>query len=417
MKNKRGILAVIGAGLSIFWPGSLAFGFPGVMAPYWQETFQVGSAATGNIMFFILAAVGTFMYLAGRLQERVGARIMISLGIFICGLNLLISAYAVNIWMIYLWAFINGFASCLVYVPALTTVQRWFPAKRGLVTGIVNLCFGLSAAIMSPVFYRMLESMGYYTMNVTLAVAFIVFGLIAASFTEMPERLRPPVVIIPEQTTSRTSSEGTLPPPSLTVKESLRTKNFWLLWFTWTMQGSAGIAMVSLAVIFGMDKGLTPAMAVLILTAFNFASGLSRLLSGYLSDYTGRTGIMSITFLAAGVSYFILPGINELIFLLILAGIIGFAFGTLFAVSAPLVSDCFGLKHFGAIFGLVFTAYGFVSGILGPSLSGYILDITAGNFTIVFYYLGVFCMASAMLIRFLKPELTVKENALEGAKA
>ncbi len=413
MHNKRGILAVTGAALSVFWPGSLAFGFPGVMAPYWQETFQVGSAATGNIMFFILAAVGTFMYLAGRLQERVGARIMISLGIFICGLNLLISAYAVSIWLIYLWAFINGFASCFVYVPALTTVQRWFPAKRGLVTGIVNLCFGLSAAIMSPVFYRMLESMGYYTMNVTLAVAFIFFGLIAASFTEMPERLRPPVVIISEPTSPQTSAEGALPSPSLTVKESLRTKNFWLLWFTWTMQGSAGIALVSLAVIFGLDKGLTPVMAVLILTSFNFTSGLSRLLSGYLSDYTGRTGIMSITFLAAGASYFILTITNELIILLILAGIIGFAFGTLFAVSAPLVSDCFGLKHFGAIFGLVFTAYGFVSGILGPSLSGYILDVTAGNFTIVFSYLGFFCMASAVLIRFLKPQLTVAQAAIK----
>ncbi len=414
MTDKRGILAVMGAGLAIFWPGALSFGFPGVMAPYWQETFQVGSAATGNIMFFILAAVGSFMYLAGRLQERFGARLMISVGVLICSLNLFTVAYAGSIGIIYLWAFINGFATCLVYVPALTTVQRWFPARRGLVTGIVNLCFGLSAAIMSPVFHYMFESMGYIAMNVTLAVVFVVLGLVAATFTEMPERIQTAAAIQEEKVTTQQSVEEALPPLSLTVKESLRTKNFWLLWFTWALQGSAGIAMVTLSVGFGLAKGLTPAMAVLILTAFNLTSGLSRLLSGYLSDYMGRTGIMSITFLAAGISYFILPRGDGIILILVLAGIIGFAFGTLFAVSAPLVSDCFGIKYFGAIFGLVFTAYGLISGLLGPSLSGYILDRTAGNYIIVFSYLGAFCIASALLIRFIKPDLTVQSPSLEG---
>ena len=112
---------------------------------------------------------------------------------------------------------------------------------------------------------------------------------------------------------------------------------------------------------------------------------------------------MSLTFLTAGGAYFLLPHVSILIVLASLAAIIGFAFGTLFAVSAPLTVDCFGLKHFGAIFGLVFTAYGFVSGILGPSLSGYLLDITKGNFFIVFTCLGMFCVLSGIFIRFVTP--------------
>ena len=124
---------------------------------------------------------------------------------------------------------------------------------------------------------------------------------------------------------------------------------------------------------------------------------------GFFSDIVGRNLAMSLTFLAAGGAYFILPHVNLLIVLAFLAAIIGFAFGTLFAVSAPLAVDCFGLKHFGAIFGLVFTAYGFVSGILGPSLSGYLLDITKGNFSIVFTYLGILCLLSGIFIRFVTP--------------
>lgn len=396
----------MGAAAAIFWPGALTFGFPGVMAAYWQDIFQVGSASTGKIMFFILAAVGIFMYLTGRWQEKLGARLIVAMGILICSLNLILVAYARSMSVIYLWAFLNGLACSLVYVPSLTTVQRWYPARRGLVTGIVNLFFGISAAIMSPVFFRMLSSMGYLSMNVKLAVVVLLVGLSAAYFTEMPDQVKPAG---PNEQIKQPQAveKDFMPPPSFTVKESLQTRNFWFLWFTWAMQGSAGITMVSLSVVFGLSRGFSPAAAVLILTAFNLASGLSRLLSGYLSDYIGRTLTMSIAFLAAGIAYFLLPHIENFTLLLILAGAIGYAFGTLFAVSAPLVSDCFGLKHFGAIFGLVFTAYGFFSGLLGPTLSGYILDLYAGNFNLVFSYLGVCCFASAILIRLIKRDLVV----------
>jgi OFA family oxalate/formate antiporter-like MFS transporter len=82
----------------------------------------------------------------------------------------------------------------------------------------------------------------------------------------------------------------------------------------------------------------------------------------------------------------------------LVAGFFNMAFGTLFAVSGPLAGDCFGMTHFGAIFGLIFTAYGFVSGPLGPWLSGRILDVTRGNYTLVFSYLGLMYLGSAGLI-------------------
>ena len=102
--------------------------------------------------------------------------------------------------------------------------------------------------------------------------------------------------------------------------------------------------------------------------------------------------------------YFLLPFSSKSI-VYILVAIIGFSFGTLFAVSAPLAVESFGIAHFGAIFGVMFTAYGFVSGLIGPSLSGYILDITGGNFVVVFTYLGIFCLLSSFLILFVRKEV------------
>jgi len=169
------------------------------------------------------------------------------------------------------------------------------------------------------------------------------------------------------------------------------------------LQGAAGISMVTLSTAFGLSRGFTMESAVIILTVFNIMNGFSRISMGYFSDIIGRNSIMSITFFAAGCAYFALPHVTSLAASAVLAAMIGFAFGTLFAVSAPLVVDCFGLKHFGAILGLVFTAYGFVSGAIGPSLSGYILDVSGGNFMIVFAYLGIFCVLSGFFIRFVSP--------------
>ena len=69
------------------------------------------------------------MFLAGRWQEH-WAR-MVVIGGILCGVNMLTAAYANGMAMVYLWAFVTGAASCFTNMPALTAVQRWFPADAG----------------------------------------------------------------------------------------------------------------------------------------------------------------------------------------------------------------------------------------------------------------------------------------------
>jgi MFS transporter, OFA family, oxalate/formate antiporter len=401
-RDVKGIMAVFGCSVAIFWPGALTFGFPGVMAPLWQEMFSAGRGTIGNTIFFMLAAVGIFMFLVGRWQERYGTRTMIVIGTIICSFSVLLAAYASSISMIYAWAFITGIGSSFVYIPALTTVQWWYPGRKGLVTGFVSMIFGLSAAIMSPVFGKMLMTIGYTSMNIVIAILTLTIGLFGAYFARSPNKDDI------EAASSGSRSQGTIrqaiePMKSLTVNESLHTRSFWFLGITWTLAGAAGVSMTILSTAYGLSKGFGLESSILILTAFNLTNGTGRLASGFLSDLIGRNRIMSLTFFAAAAAYFILPWSNTLTACAFLAAIIGFAFGTLFSVSAPLVADCFGLKHFGAIFGLAFAAYGFVAAPLGPTLSGYILDVTGDNFFLVFLYLGLFFLASSYCIRLVVP--------------
>ncbi len=396
MKRRRGGSAALMASCAaIFWPGAFIFGFPGVMSEHWQLALNVGQGSIGQCLFFVLAGAGFFMYLTGRWQERIGPGRMTGLGALLCGASALLVGHAGSISVVYLWAFLVGTSSALIYIPALTVVQRWYPRRRGLASGLVNMVFGLSAALMCPLFGYLLMRLGYASTTLLTGLISLVVGLVSAFFIRFPE-------------TDEAFAPGADPmappaPRSLNVPQSLRTGSFWLLWLTWAMAGAAGIAMVTLSTSFGVANGLTVQKAVLILTAFNLTNGLGRLISGHLSDIIGRNGTMTVAFLAAGLSYVLLPHLDGLVVWAVLASVVGFAFGTLFAVSAPLATDCFGMTHFGAIFGLVFTAYGFVAGPLGPWLSGHVLDSTQGNFQVVFTYLGVFFFASAVLIWFARP--------------
>jgi OFA family oxalate/formate antiporter-like MFS transporter len=376
------------------WVGAFIFGYPGVMGPYWQEAFGATRGEVSASLFFVLASLGFVMFAAGRLQERFGIRAMMCVGVVMCGLDVLALPYARHIRDVWAWAFVMGAASCFMYLPALTTAQRWYPLKRGLMSGVVNFTFGFSAAILSPCFGRLFHAVGYETMNFWLGIAVLITGLIAAPFTGVPRESAAP------------SPRETPPPviaPSMSVREAARSANFRWLWLVWATQGSAGISMVTLSTQFGLSRGMTLDSAVAILTAFSVTNGLGRLIMGRVSDYVDRRRVMSFVFTAAGVAYYLMPHTHGVVDAALLAAVIGFAFATLFSVSAPLAVDCFGINHFGSIYGLIFTGYGFVAGFLGPYVAGRILDATSGNFTLVFMYLGTYSIIGALLIRLVNP--------------
>lgn len=68
---------------------------------------------------------------------------------------------------------------------------------------------------------------------------------------------------------------------------------------------------------------------------------------------------------------------------LVLSAAFRYGFGTLFSVSIPLGGDCFGMDHFGTVLGMIFTASGFASDIIGPCLTGQLLEITGGSFYLI----------------------------------
>lgn len=406
-RNAKGWRSVIGCSIAIFWSGALIFGYPGVMSSYWSTTLN---ASPGLVMTFVLIALGIGTFLCGKWHMKVGTRNSYFIGTAVQLVGMMFVTYAKNIYMVWVWAFMTGFASCFIYGPGLTTVQNWFPDRRGLVTGIMNLVFGCSAAVMAPIMNVMLDKLGYVGMNLTLMVLIVVVNVIGALMAEMPQRakLSEGEKAAHEQLLAELAAKNAAgaaakgPGRSMKPAEVVKTKSFWMIWLTWAFMGAAGISMVSLSKTYSVYLGIGGVMA---LTAFNLTNGLSRIVAGALSDAFGRQKLGMLAFVLGGIGYICLCFTTTVVPFCIFAAFVGFAFGTLFAISGPLATDLFGLEYFGMNFGLIFTAYGFVGGIVGAMLASAVLGWT-GSYTVVFIYLAVFCFLAGAFVLGAKPEKT-----------
>ena len=418
-RDKKGWLSVLGCALGIFWSGTIAFGYPGVMRAYWQEQFGVGAGVVGMVVSFQLLALGVFMFFTGKWHLKIGTRISLLIGTAFTLLAMIILNQAPNIYVVYVWAFVVNIGCSFIYGPGLATVQQWFPHRRGLVSGIINLVFGMSAAVMSPILHAMMNAFGYVTTNYIIAGLILATNLVAATLAEVPARAK---LTEEEKAAHQRILAGIAEKAKkagaqvlgldMTVKETLRSKACRLIWFVWVFLGAAGISMITLSTSYAVSLGL---LGITVLTTFNITNGVSRIIAGTLSDIIGPQKTGALAFLIAAAGYFALPHSNNLILIALFAAMVGYGFGTLFAVTPPLASGIFGLKYFGMIFGLIFTAYGFIAGPAGPALAGFVLDFTGGNFTAVFTYLAIFCLLAAILIMMVKQPDRSKVGASSGS--
>lgn len=370
---------ILGCCLATFWAGSVCFGYPGVMGAFWQAEFGAGAGETGLVITVMLLAISFGTLFSGKFLNRFGMRTCI-----FTGTALLLAAMAVlsctrGIRMVYVWAFLANLGVSFVYGPGLTTVQRWLPKQKGLACGLLNVTFGLSAAVMSPVFELLLSSVGYHAVNFALAACILLTNALAMTLVRNRRKFG----------NGRRQGKH-----SLTMLEALKTRAFWLIWFTWAFVGAAGIAMVSIAKGYAEHLGLA---SVVVLTAFNFTNGLGRLIAGELCDKIGGEKTACTAFLLAAVGFLLMPFVRSGVAVGILAAFTGYSFGTLFTTAGPIASRHFGLQNFGSIFGLIFAAYGCFGGFLGPYLSGVILERAAAPYQIIFAYLALFTLIGAAL--------------------
>lgn len=306
-----------------------------------------------SLIVFIFAFVTIF---SGRLQDKVGPRKVATMGIICFSLGLIIASQATSLMMLYLgYSLLGGIGVGMVYVCPLSTSLKWYPKKKGMVTGIIIGAFGMGGFLFNFILSYLISSVGVSTTFLIQGIVYGIIGLLGASLLRVPQIDEKSDVIVNEN--------------DFSTMNMLKTKAFYLLWAMYFFGSLSGLLVIGMAQDIARDTvGLsvqTAGMAVAVAAVFN---ALGRLGWGALSDIIGRIRVFAALFLLTAFGMITLSTLqlNAFTYFAVL-GIIVSCFGGFLATFPAVCSDYFGSYYFGSNYGILYQAYG-ISALVGPFL-------------------------------------------------
>lgn len=378
-----------------------------------QVIFSVGLAVFAVVMALI----------AGKWQAKVGPSKVAMTGGIILGLGYVLAGLSgANFWGILAGVGILGGAGIgLGYVCPIATCVKWFPDKKGLITGLAVAGFGFGALIWIKltsgfVFGPLNLTPGWkglYGAGMGVSQVFILYGVIFAALVALGALVlkNPPEGWKPEGWTPPTGATASACGHSIfTTDEMVKTIQYWSLFIIFMISATSGLMVIGVIGLFGKDaltgNGVDAAKAVIITgTAmglfYSLMNGFGRIIWGSFSDVCGRKNAIMILCMLQGVMMIVFYFIGGAEWgLYISAAIIGFNFGGNFALFPAATADYFGNKNVGTNYPWVFMAYG-VGGIIGPILGGAMGDAKAWMWA--FIPAGVGCIVASAIALSLKP--------------
>ena len=359
-----------------------------------------------------LASFAIFMVLAGKKLSSWGPQKLAWLGGLVLGLGYLLAGIfgGSSFWLlILLIGLIGGAGIGLAYVVPIAVGMRWFPDKKGMITGLAVAGFGFGAMLwvkLAGSWGHLIENMGLSNTFMVYGIAFAAMVIIGGLWMRFPPSGWKPKGYEAEQATAGANNDD----KEFSSNEMLRKPQFYLIFLTFVFSAGAGLMSIGLMKLYPMEalqaNGLSAieasaiagtAMAVF----FSLANGIGRIVWGMASDKLGRKTSIIIMTATQGIIVILFTFMAGNEYLLYLgATLIGFNFGGNFALFPTITADTFGAKNVGLNYPWVFLAYG-VGGIAGPILGGKLGDI--GNFPLAFTIAGVAVLLGTVLTIMIKP--------------
>ena len=305
------------------------------------------------------------MLAAGRLQDKVNPRLTAIFGGLLTGAGLLATSQSTILanWILG-FGVLTGLGLGFGYASATPPAIKWFPAsKTGMIAGIVVAGFGLAAVYIAPLANFLIAEFDLSQVMMIFGVAFLIIVCGLAMFL-----INPPAGYKPEE---RASAKVQKLRPVIRTEEFppgevIKTKTFFQLWFMFFVGSGAGLIIIGSVA--GMAKQSLGELAWLVVAFLAIGNASGRVVAGILSDKIGRTRTLTIMLGLQGliITSLVFIGESNAYLLLIAATLIGFNYGTNLSLFPSATKDFFGVKNFGANYGLVFSAQGLTMMISAP---------------------------------------------------
>lgn len=330
----------------------------------WSEAGKSWPYSVACLVFSLV------MVPAGRMQDRIGPRVVATIGGILVGLGMILAGLTTSSpGYIVGFGLLAGAGIGFGYASTTPPAVKWFPAARtGMIAGLVVAGFGLASVYVAPLASSLIQHYGVPAAMISLGIGFLIVVVALAQLLRAP-----PKGYIP--TGAGTTQSGvTLKRVDFTPGEVLRTWQFYVLWFMYVCGAGAGLMIISKLAKMAQVQAEVQLGFVLV-AVLAIGNGAGRVVAGMLSDRIGRKATLFCCFVIQALLILLLSrasadnALGSPVILAILSALIGANYGANLALFPSITKDFYGLKNFGVNYGLVFTAWG---------LGGFMLSLLAG---------------------------------------
>ena len=356
-------------------------------------TFTIAIFTLGIAAF----AGGLWMRAKGPRIVGITAGVLYGLGVFLASFS------NHGLWVLYLtYGVIGGAGLGLGYIVPIATLVKWFPDRRGFITGIAVAGFGAGALVTAPIATRLIARVGVLGTFATLGIAYFILVVGSAIFMVNPPRDYRPAGWTPDPA----RQQGIR---NLTLGEALKTWQWYGLWALLFLNVTAGISIISQAAPMAQEiTGASATTAAGMVGIISIANGSGRFLWAWLSDFAGRRWVFLAMFLVQAVLFFVLPLVSSFAMFTLLSFIVLLCYGGGFGTMPAFAADYFGPRDVGSIYGLMLTAWGF-SSVLGPLLIAHVREIT-GQYGQALRIIALMMLVSSIIPFLVHPPAARRES-------
>jgi OFA family oxalate/formate antiporter-like MFS transporter len=357
---------------------------------------------TFTISIFVL---GFAAFFGGLWLNRKGPRVVALTGGALYGLGVFLASFSHSLSWLYLsYGLIGGIGLGLGYIVPVAVLVKWFPDRRGLITGIAVGGFGAGALITAPVATRLIQSVGVLSTFAYLGIAYLVVTIISGSFMQ-----NPPDGWKPEGWTPTANQTSQRAGRDFVLSEALKTWQWYALWLLLFLNTCAGISVISQeAPIFQELTGVSAIVAAGMVGLASIGNAVGRVFWAWVSDLITRRATFAVIFILQVLLFWFLPKIATVSLMTIITFVVLMCYGGGFGTMPAFAADYFGPKNVGPIYGLMLTAWSFASAV-GPLFTAHMRE-TAGS-----YGGALHIVAGVMAVSILLPILVRPPRASASA--
>lgn len=340
-------------------------------------------------------------FLGARFSKRFGIRLAIILAaVLSCAGFCLTSAIAGDsILMLYLtYGVLAGLGIGIAYNAVISTVNAWFPDKKGLCSGCLMMGFGASSLMIGNLSSTIMSAWGWQTTYILLGCTLGIVLLITALVLKKPNAN----TVFPSFKSKRTNVAEQLTAQDYTTAQMLRRVSFWMAFVSIGLLAAVGSSVISFAKNLALSVGAKEGLATTLVGVLSVCNGLGRIFTGALFDAKGRKFTMMasnlLTIAASGVTL-LAVAMGSLPICIAGLCLVGMSYGSCPTVSSAFVSAFYGAKYFPTNFSIMnFNLIG--SSLIATACSS--LLTATNSYTAPFIMLLALSLLALVLNRMLK---------------